>query len=148
MDHNLNYGFLLERTSKKLKQTLQRNFNDIGAIITVDQWVIMYELFKHGSLSQNQIGENTYKDAPTVTRIIDLLAKKTLVKRKMSKEDRRKYFIELTKKGTETIEKLLPDVIEFRKKGWEGLDQSDLQALNVIVDKVFYNMSDKEEQKK
>lgn len=147
MDHNLNYGFLLERTSKKLKQTLQRNFNEIGAIITVDQWVIMYELFKHGLLSQNQIGENTYKDAPTVTRIIDLLAKKNLVKRKMSKEDRRKYFIELTKKGNETIESLLPHVVEFRKRGWEGLNKDDLQALNVIVDKIFHNMSDSEEGK-
>ena len=81
MHHHLNYGFLIERTGKKLKQSLQRIFNDIDADITVDQWVILYELHEHGSLSQNQIGENTYKDAPTVTRIIDLLAKKKLVKR-------------------------------------------------------------------
>jgi DNA-binding MarR family transcriptional regulator len=141
MDHNLNYGFLLERTGKKLKQTLQRIFNDIDADITVDQWVILYELHMHTSLSQNELGENTFKDAPTVTRIIDLLAKKNLVKRKMSKEDRRKYNIELTKKGTEKIETLLPAVIEYRKTGWEGLTKSDLDTLNVILNKVFDNMN-------
>jgi len=140
MHHNLNYGFLLERTSKKLKQTLQRIFNDIGADITVDQWVILYELHEHGSLSQNQLGENTYKDAPTVTRIIDLLAKKGLVKRKTSNADRRKYFIELTRKGRTTIDTLLPYVIEFRKQGWHGLKKADLTALNAILDSIFNNM--------
>lgn len=141
MDHNLNYGFLLERTSKKLKQTLQRIFNDIEADLTVDQWVILYELHKHDSLSQNELGENTFKDAPTVTRIIDLLAKKNLVKRKMSKEDRRKYNIELTKKGCEKIDFLLPSVIEYRKLGWQGLNKSDLNTINEILNKVFDNLN-------
>lgn len=141
MNHDLNYGFLLERTSKKLKQTLQRIFNDIKADLTVDQWVILYELHKHTSLSQNELGEYTFKDAPTVTRIIDLLAKKSLVKRKMCKEDRRKYNIELTKKGTEKIEFLLPSVIEYRKTGWQGLTKADLNTLNDILDKVFENMN-------
>jgi DNA-binding MarR family transcriptional regulator len=141
MHHNLNYGFLLERTSKKLKQTLQRTFNDIGAGITVDQWVILYELHIHGSLSQNQLGENTYKDAPTVTRIIDLLAKKGLVRRNSSDVDRRKYFIDLTKKGNKTIEELLPTVIEFRKKGWRGLRKADLAELSHILNSVYDNMS-------
>ena len=141
MHHDLNYGFLIERTGKKLKQTLQRIFNDIGADITVDQWVILHELHADGSLSQNELGQKTYKDAPTVTRIIDLLTRKGLVKRKMSKADRRKYFIELTKKGNETIDTLLPHVVEFRKKGWQGMKKSDLVALNEILDNIFNNMS-------
>ena len=142
MNHDLNYGFLLERTSKKLKQSLQKIFNEIGAEVTVDQWVILYELRQHGLLSQNQLGENTYKDAPTVTRIIDLLAKKGLVKRKMSKEDRRKYFIDLTSKGNEMVDKLLPHLVDYRKKGWRGLKKSDLVVLREILDQVFENMMD------
>ena len=141
MQHYLNYGFLIERTSKKLKQTLQRIFNEIGADLTVDQWVIIYELHKHGSLSQNQLGEKTFKDAPTVTRIIDLLTRKGLVKRKTNKQDRRKYFIDLTKKGNQTVERLLPEVVEFRKMGWKGLKKADLDSLNRILDNVFDNMN-------
>ncbi|MCP4122731.1 MAG: MarR family transcriptional regulator [Bacteroidetes bacterium] len=141
MYHHLNYGFLIERTGKKLKQTLQRIFNEIGADITVDQWVILYELNEHGSLSQNQIGKNTYKDAPTVTRIIDLLAKKGLVERTMSGADRRKYFIELTKKGNKMIDQLLPQVMEFRKNGWKSLRKADLETLNNLLDKIFENMN-------
>lgn len=142
MYHNLNYGFLIERSGKKLKQSLQKTFNDVGADITVDQWVILYELHEHGSLSQNNLGENTYKDAPTVTRIIDLLSKKGLVRRKMCKEDRRKYYIELTDEGRASIETLLPHVVDFRKKGWKGLKKGDLEVLKEILDKVFDNMSE------
>ena len=47
MDHNLNYGFLLERTSKKLKQTLQRIFNDIEADLTVDSLSAFSKILKN-----------------------------------------------------------------------------------------------------
>ena len=50
---NLNYGFILESTAKKIKLELQRKFNEIGADITVDQWVVLLELHQHST--QNQV---------------------------------------------------------------------------------------------
>jgi DNA-binding MarR family transcriptional regulator len=50
---NLNYGFILESTAKKIKLELQRKFNEIGVDITVDQWVVLLELHQHGT--QNQV---------------------------------------------------------------------------------------------
>ncbi len=135
-----NYGFLIEKTGKKLKQTLQSLFNHLKEDITVDQWVILHELDKNGSLSQSELGNNTYKDAPTVTRIIDLLSKKNLISRKPDSSDRRKYKIELTKTGKKLIEKLTPYVVEFRKLGWTGLNKKDLKQLKAILDKIYANL--------
>ncbi len=137
----VNYGFLIERTAKKIKQTLQKVFNELKVDITVDQWVILNELNQHGPLSQNELGNFSFKDAPTVTRIIDLLSKKDLVKRKMDKNDRRKYNVELTAKGNKMVNKLLPYIVEFRKMGWEGLTEKDIKKLQKILDKVFDNMT-------
>ncbi|RMG24934.1 MAG: MarR family transcriptional regulator [Bacteroidetes bacterium] len=134
------YGFFIERTSKKIKQKLQRKFNAINAGITVDQWVIINALKKEPGLSQYEIAEKTYKDAPTVTRIIDLLCKKNLVMRVMDENDRRRFNVFLTDDGQEKVIELLPVVLEMQEKGWGELTKEDYDHLLRILDLIFSNL--------
>jgi DNA-binding MarR family transcriptional regulator len=135
-----NYGFILERTGKKIKLELQRKFNENKFDITVDQWVVLLELHTHGTQSQVRLGDLCFKDAPTMTRIIELLIKKELVERAPCKDDRRKFNITLTKKGKLLIQKLLPVVVEFRKQGWSNLTEKDVQHLIRITGKIMVNL--------
>ena len=66
-------GFILERTAKRMKQHIQQQLAAAAADITVDQWILMQELEKTPGVSQLELARATFKDAPTVTRIIDLL---------------------------------------------------------------------------
>ena len=134
------YGFFIERTIKKIKQKLQRKFNGLNAGITVDQWVILDSLNKEAGLSQYEIAEKTYKDAPTVTRIIDLLCKKELVERVMGENDRRRFNIFLTDKGEEKVAEMLPHVIEMQALGWGALKDEDYKQLMRILDTIFNNL--------
>ena len=134
-----NFGFLIERTIKKIRQNLQRRFVEAGLDITVDQWVILDQLNNRNGLSQNELAECTYKDAPTVTRIIDLLCKKGYTTRVMDTSDRRRFQIMLTEKGHEIIDKALPEVYTIRKIGWDGLTDSDYKNLMYILDKIYHN---------
>lgn len=136
-----NYGFILESTAKKIKLELQRKLNDIGVDITVDQWVILLELHQHGTQNQVELCERCCKDAPTITRIIELLIKKEMVLREECKEDRRKFNISLSKKGKALIQKLLPVVIEFRKQGWNNLTEKDVQHIERITKKIQDNLN-------
>jgi DNA-binding MarR family transcriptional regulator len=138
---NFNYGFILESTAKKIKLELQRKFNDIGVDITVDQWVVLLELQQHGTQNQVELCEKCAKDAPTITRIIELLIKKEMVLREECKEDRRKFNISLSKKGKALIQKLLPIVIEFRKQGWNNLTEKDIQHIERITKKIQDNLN-------
>jgi len=138
---NLNYGFILESTAKKIKLELQRKFNEIGADITVDQWVVLLELHQHNIQNQVDLCERCAKDAPTITRIIELLVKKELITREECREDRRKFNISLSKKGKALIQKLLPVVIEFRKKGWNNLTEKDIQHIERITRKIKENLN-------
>ena len=89
-------GFIIERTAKRMKQSFKKILKEKNAGITVDQWVILQELKKEDGLSQFEIASRTFKDAPTVTRIIDLLCKKQLLRRLPDTTDRRKFNIFLT----------------------------------------------------
>lgn len=134
------YGFFIERTTKKIKQKLQRKFHSLNAGITVDQWVVLDSLHKDPGLSQYEIAERTYKDAPTVTRIIDLLCKKNLVERVMDESDRRRFNIFLTEDGHEKIQELLPIVIDMQSIGWGELKDEDYEQLMRILDVIFTNL--------
>ena len=135
------YGSLIELTAKIMKQRLQRKFNELELGITVDQWLILDVLLKKDGVSQYSIAQKTYKDAPTVTRIIDLLEKKSLIERRTDLEDRRKYSIFLSEKGRAKTERVLPLVQEYRKKGWEGLEKEDFEKLKEILTTIQQNFS-------
>ena len=81
----------------------------------------------------------TVENAPTVSRIIDLLCKKGLTERHRFENDRRRYKIFLTDLGKAQYEKVLPKVIELRKKGWDGLTENDYQQFTAIMDRIFSN---------
>ncbi|HMV15109.1 MAG TPA: MarR family transcriptional regulator [Chitinophagales bacterium] len=138
---NFNYGFILESTAKKIKLELQRKFNEHEVDITVDQWVVLFELHQHGTQNQVSLCEHCAKDAPTITRIIELLVKKELIVREACTNDRRKYNISLSKKGKTLIQRLLPIVIEFRIQGWLNLNEKDIMHIERITKKIQDNLS-------
>jgi len=136
---NKNYGFFIERTIKKIRQHFQREMNEANTGITVDQWVILDLVNRKEALSQNEIAELSYKDAPTVTRIIDLLCKKGLLFRTPDASDRRRLKIRLTPTGEQKVEAVYPVVADLRKRGWKGLTDEDFAHLLRILDTIFHN---------
>ncbi|MCX8211903.1 MAG: MarR family transcriptional regulator, partial [Lewinella sp.] len=101
-----NVGTLLDRTTRLLKAHFQRAFKDAEVDLTPEQWVVLDHLHKEGSSSQTELANGTFKDAPTVSRIIDKLAKKGLAARKRFPNDRRRYQVALTAKGESIHEQL------------------------------------------
>ena len=133
-------GLVVERTAKRMKQCFQKMLKDAGTDITVDQWVIVHELHRNNTLSQFEIAKLTFKDAPTVTRIIDLLCKKGLTKRQANKDDRRKFNIILTKKGVKKIEEVRPIVQGFREQAWANISERKMNQLVDTLNLVFRNL--------
>lgn len=135
-------GFTLEKTVKMMKLTFSRILLLHPEIdITVDQWVVIHLLHKHKQLSQQELGDLAFKDAPTVTRMLDLLELKQVISRKADKKDKRKYKIELTSKGKIKFESIQPIVKEFRAEAYDGLTDNELNMLEKTLKKIFDNLS-------
>ena len=75
---------------------LQKNFRNAGLDITIEQWSILYHLWKEDGLSQLELGNRTFRDKASTNRLIDNLEKQELVVRVASKEDRRINLVYLT----------------------------------------------------
>ncbi len=138
------YFFKIDTTIKKIRSSLQRMLNEKGIDLTVDQWVLVDHIARDQGISQNALAEITYKDPPTVTRIIDLLEKKGFVERRNAVGDRRKFNIHMTKKGLQVRDEAFPVVAEIRRRGWGELNEADYQQFVHIMDSIYNNFNEKE----
>lgn len=137
------YFFKIDTTIKKIRQSLQKKLDDAQLDITVDQWVLLDHIYRSqkNGISQNELAEMTVKDAPTVTRIIDLLVKKGLAERSMAENDRRRFNISLTADGEKKFHDAFPIVAEVRRKGWGDLSENDYQTFVRILDSIYNNIT-------
>ena len=139
------YFFKIDTTIKKIRNSLQKMLNEKGIDLTVDQWVLVDHISRDQGTSQNALAEVTYKDPPTVTRIIDLLVKKGFVERRNAADDRRKFNIHLTDEGLKVREAAFPVVAEIRRKGWGELNEADYRQFVHIMDSIYNNFSEETE---
>ena len=137
-DHK-SIGYLLERTTRIVKLSYSQKFNEMGFDITPEQWVILELISKKDGLYQSEIAGSSFKDAPTVSRILDLLEKKQYVVRSKQGIDRRARLVELTEKGQELVKKIGPVADQLRDQGWKNLTDEDYKVFLKIVDQVFSN---------
>ncbi|MFT4032620.1 MAG: MarR family transcriptional regulator [Siphonobacter sp.] len=135
------YFFKIDTTIKKVRYVFQKRLDEAGMDLTVDQWVLLDHVFHYPGISQNILAEMTAKDNPTVTRILDLLAKKGLVERRISEDDRRKLNIHLTEAGKEKFHAAFPVVAEVRQIGWANLSDQDFDDLVRILDTIYTNIT-------
>lgn len=132
--------FKLDATLKRIRNYWQKTFDAHKKDITVDQWLLIENLYKHKKITHNELARVTSKDITTVSRIIELLVKKELVIREGSPHDRRKVFLQLTTKGSDKYKDVRPLVLEMRKTGWAGLTENDYAELTRILDVIYNNI--------
>lgn len=140
MKETIPYGYLMDRAVKAERLDLSQRFKKIGIDLTPDQWNILWLLYSHkDGLSQNELAVNTYKDAPTVSRIIDLICKKGFASRMPFDGDRRRHQVVISQKGIETVDFAIPEVEKNKALGWLGFEEIDLEKFVQVVNRVYSN---------
>ena len=97
------YSFVTGKASTAIARRLQKKFNNAGLNITIEQWSVLYHLWKEDGRSQQQLCNATFRDKPSITRLVDNLEKLNLVKRVPSESDRRINLIYLTKQAQKLV---------------------------------------------
>jgi DNA-binding MarR family transcriptional regulator len=134
------YFIKIDSTIKKIRGDIQKQLSKSGFDLTVDQWVVLNSISENEGISQNELADITAKDAPTVTRILDLMQKKELILKVQAKDDARKYQIQLSEAGVALHKSVKPVVAEVRKKGWGSLSDEDYATLVRIMDTIHRNI--------
>ncbi len=136
-------GAMLVATGILSRGLALQTFAEKGFEITSEQYLILSLLVEHGELYQRQISELTYKDRPNVSRIINILEEKELVKRINSSNGRQIYKIVVTEKGRNLREIIHPVIVDIRKTITKGISKEELEICLQILEKMLDNMKDK-----
>ncbi len=131
------FGFKLNYTTRNMRRYSNERLKAAGLDITVDHWGILKILSENTQgLNSSALSEIMLKDKPTVTRMVDVVVKKGLVRRVPSKLDRRVTTLELTSKGNERVSQALPIVQEIRSFMSQKLTDKDLVLLSEILQRI------------
>ncbi|MGL4598654.1 MAG: MarR family transcriptional regulator [Bacteroidia bacterium] len=133
--------FLLDQTSKVAKQHAQREFDLLEIGVTVEQWVLLKIIQQAEELSQVELAEQSFRDPASITRSLDLLAKKGLLRREPIENNRRQYKIKLTHEGTYFILQNMPLVEHLRAVGLQDFSKKEIELLKELLLRMQKNYS-------
>lgn len=130
--------YTLDKCIKTYRQFAQRRLAEADFDVTIDQWLVLNSIAEKPDISQLEIAEKVFKDAASVTRIIELLIKKNYLKRDAHQKDRRRFTLQITKEGKAMIKSVSKIVEQNRAIALNGLTEKDLnhmrQTLNTIIE--------------
>ena len=134
------YSFITGKASTAIARRLQKNFKQANIDITIEQWSVLYHLWKEDGLSQQQLCDATFRDKPSITRLVDNLEKLKLVKRTAAKDDRRKNLIYLTKEAQALEEKTVAVANQTLNESLQGVTNTNIEIAKMVLQKVYDNL--------
>lgn len=130
---------MLDKAIKTYRQFAQRRLNEAGLDITIDQWLVLNTIETHPRVSQLEIADRVFKDAASVTRIVDLLIRKGYLQRQSHPVDRRRFTLELTNPGKTLVKQVDRISEENRSIGLKGISEADLEHLKGTLTTIINN---------
>ncbi|MEI9933533.1 MAG: MarR family transcriptional regulator [Ferruginibacter sp.] len=134
------YSFMTGKASTAVARRLQKSFKHSGIDITIEQWSVLYHLWKEDGLSQQELCNATFRDKPSITRLLHNLEKQKLVKRTSSKEDRRKKLICLTKEAQQLQEKTMNIAAITMNEALKGVTKAQIEIAKHVLQIVYENL--------
>lgn len=124
-----------------LARRLQRYFRENNVDLTVEQWSVLVHLWKEDGVSQQDLANKTYRDKPSMTRLVDNLERTGLVSRKASPDDRRINRIFLTEEAKALRDKTMALANQTLLDGLEGVSAEDIEVTRKVLTQVYENLN-------
>ncbi len=134
-------GSLVHWAERALIQRLQRNFEEEGLVVTVEQWRVLVNLWNREGQSQSELAAATHKDKAGVTRILDGMEQRDLVVRTPDKEDQRNKRVYLTRKGRDFQKALVTRTRKTIEEALEGIADEDAEVCRRVLGRVIRNLT-------
>jgi DNA-binding MarR family transcriptional regulator len=124
----------------KFKQYVSDIFRQRGIILTPEQFLLIDQLWKKDSIQQQKIADILMKDKNSVTKLVDAMEKKKLVKRIPDENDRRLNLIALTQKAKDMETDVTEVAMDAVNSIIRNISNDDLKLFVKVLMRMAYNM--------
>lgn len=132
--------YMIDKTNKLARKYSQDAFVKAGFDVTVDQWLVLKKIADTEQINQVELATSLYKDTASITRILQLLVKKKLIRKEYKESDRRNLLLSLTTKGEHFYKQLLPLVKEMRIQGVHDFNESERDQIKRLLTRMIKNL--------
>jgi len=132
-------GRLIADTSRRILAGFDDEMASQGMGITGAQWVILMRIARGCASTAAELCRFGHCDTGSMTRMLDRLEEKGLIRRVPSSTDRRVTLLELTDTGRELLPHLPPVAIKVLNAHLKGFTREELDQLKGFLNRIRAN---------
>lgn len=131
----------VNRLSFLTRRELGQKFASAGHKISAEEWAVLLMLWQEDGRLPSAIAELTFRDRTTVTRLLDGMEKKEMIRRQADPRDRRKMRVFLTETGRALEAILKPIAQELIAQAQQNLNVEEVAQLTLLLRKMTQNLT-------
>jgi DNA-binding MarR family transcriptional regulator len=124
-----------------MNRNLFRQLKLAKIAVTLEQCAVMEALLNNNGVSQQELCAITFKDKPSMTRLLGQLEKQELVARVVDKIDRRAKLIHTTEKGQALAEKIRELSLPLQNQALAGRTKDELALCYSVLHEAFERLA-------
>jgi len=132
-----NVGYLMGRVRAALHESADRELAPHG--ITTAQGIVIYLIRNGMAGTASEICRVTACDPGAMTRMVDRLERKGLVRRVRSRDDRRSVRLELTRQGNTVYPKISAVAVKVLNRFLQGFSRKEVREMEKFLSRMLQN---------
>jgi DNA-binding MarR family transcriptional regulator len=133
-------GFVVGRTCHFMRKAFRQTFSAAGQSVTPEEWVLLNRLWVQDGQRHAELTASTVRDRTTVTRLLDSMVGKGLVRRETDPDDRRGVRTWLTPEGAALKHQLIPVATGLLARATQGISEEELDNCRKTLSKFQANL--------
>jgi DNA-binding MarR family transcriptional regulator len=133
----LGSGSLIHQVGRELNTIVERRLAEFD--VTAKQAALLIHAV-HGQTTPNQLTAKLGTDTAGMTRLLDRLEAKGLLRRQRHPDDRRSVVIELTDRGRKLAPRLAPVFGQVTGQALAGFAEDDVRHLSAMLRRILDNL--------
>ncbi len=130
---------LVNRVGQRFIADMTPALNKVG--VDIQSWRVLIALYQQGGQPVGALSDLTSINFSTLSRVLDRMEKKLLVERLRGIDDARSVKIELTGKGREVTEKILPHAAALEAGSVDDFSEAELATLRQLLAKLYNGLN-------
>ncbi|KYF65821.1 MarR family winged helix-turn-helix transcriptional regulator [Sorangium cellulosum] len=133
-------GYWVSRVYLASRAAMYRRFRAHGVEITPEQWMVLVRLWEQEGVTQTHLADRTFRDVPTMSRILALMERDGLVARRQDPTDRRARLVYLTAHGRKLRKALSSEAMALVDALRAGIPEDDLLTTRRTLQRLLANL--------
>jgi MarR family transcriptional regulator, organic hydroperoxide resistance regulator len=135
------FALILYRCAIAFRNELNREFLQVfKEKITVDYWFVLSILWEEDNISHGILADRLSRDKASLSRTLDLMEEKGLIKKISDADDKRGSKILLTRLSKEMKDKATQTAIDFTQSELKSLSPIEIKELARMLNQIYSNV--------